>query len=163
MSGTNSKLAVFIDCENADPNLAPAFFAHWSHLAKAIIKRGYGDVARLQGWSEVLKEHCYQPILTPHSPKPANATDFALVIDCLELLHTRRFDEAWLVTSDADFAQLAVHLRTYGVQVIGVGETKTLVAFRKACNKFLDYRVKSKPTAEKKPNGGAIHPGANLQ
>ena len=152
MAANNPRRAIFIDCENADPNLARAFFLKHPHLANANIKRAYGDCARLQGWLEVLKEHLFQPILTPPSAKRANATDFAIVIDCLDLLHARGLNEAWLVTSDADFTQLAMHLRSHDVKVIGVGDERTLVTFRTACSRFVDYKPKPiQPSAVSKP------------
>jgi len=66
-----------------------------------------------------------------------NATDMALVIDTIELLYTNLYDAFVIVSSDSDYTPLAIKLREAGVYVMGVGEQKTPVAFRNACDEFL--------------------------
>ena len=52
-------------------------------------------------------------------------------------MHTGRFDEFVLVSSDSDFARLASRLREQGLQVYGIGKTNTPEAFCKACKRFI--------------------------
>ncbi len=66
-----------------------------------------------------------------------NATDIAIVIDAMDLLHSGRFDGFCLVSSDSDFTGLAIRLRASGMTVYGFGETKTPTAFVAACDTFL--------------------------
>ena len=61
----------------------------------------------------------------------------ALVIDTIELLYTNLYDALVIVSSDSDYTPLAIKLREAGVYVMGVGEQKTPVAFRNACDEFL--------------------------
>ena len=61
----------------------------------------------------------------------------ALVIDTIELLYTNLYDAFVIVSSDSDYTPLAIKLREAGVYVMGVGEQKTPVAFRNACDEFL--------------------------
>jgi uncharacterized LabA/DUF88 family protein len=66
-----------------------------------------------------------------------NASDIALVIDAMDLLHSGRFDGFCLVSSDSDFTRLAARIREEGVDVYGFGEQKTPESFRQACRRFV--------------------------
>jgi hypothetical protein len=66
-----------------------------------------------------------------------NASDIALVIDAMDLLHSGRFDGFCLVSSDSDFTRLAARIREQGVDVYGFGAQKTPESFRKACRRFV--------------------------
>ena len=89
-----------------------------------------------------------------------NATDMALVIDTIELLHSNTYDAFAIVSSDSDYTPLAIKLREYGVYVFGVGEKKTPGSFRNACDEFLFLenissvaeRVKSEDTPKTDTN-----------
>ena len=58
-----------------------------------------------------------------------NASDIALVIDAMDLLHSGRLDGFCLVSSDSDFTRLASRLREQGADVYGFGEQKTPESF----------------------------------
>lgn len=66
-----------------------------------------------------------------------NASDIALVINAMDLLHSGRFDGFCLVSSDSDFARLASRVREQGLDVYGFGEQKTPESFRQACRRFI--------------------------
>src|SRR4029078_7840667 len=66
-----------------------------------------------------------------------NASDIALVIDAMDLLHSGRFDGFCLVSSDSDFTRLAARIREQGIDVYGFGEQKTPESFRQACRRFV--------------------------
>jgi len=66
-----------------------------------------------------------------------NASDIALVIDAMDLLHSGRFNGFCLVSSDSDFTRLAARIREQGTDVYGFGEQKTPESFRKACRRFV--------------------------
>ena len=66
-----------------------------------------------------------------------NASDIALVIDAMDLLHDGRFDGFCLVSSDSDFTRLAARIREEGVDVYGFGEQKTPASFLQACRRFI--------------------------
>jgi len=151
MAVTNRRLAVFIDCANASPVIGPKVLARMPQPANPSVKRAYGNAASLESWSSFIKEYSFQPQLTPPSAKKGNATDFALVIDCVHLLHSQSFDEAWLVTGDSDFAQLAMHLRVHGAEVICVSEKKLPVSFRNACTRVADCSLPDRKAETKKP------------
>src|SRR3546814_2590807 len=66
-----------------------------------------------------------------------NASDIALVIDAMDLMHSGRFDGFCLVSSDSDFTRLAARIREQGIAVYGFGEQKTPQSFRHACKRFV--------------------------
>src|SRR3546814_14617716 len=66
-----------------------------------------------------------------------NASDIALVIDAMDLMHSGRFDGFCLVSSDSDFTRLAARIREQGLAVYGFGEQQTPQSFRHACKLFV--------------------------
>ena len=65
-----------------------------------------------------------------------NATDSAMIIDAMDLLYGGNLDGFCIVSSDSDFTRLAARLREQGKLVIGMGESKALGPFVKACDQF---------------------------
>nr|WP_232373477.1 NYN domain-containing protein [Alteromonas sp. RKMC-009] len=60
-----------------------------------------------------------------------------MIIDAMDLLYSDRIDAFELVSSDSDFTKLASRLRESEKFVFGVGEKKTPVSFRNACDDFV--------------------------
>lgn len=84
-----------------------------------------------------LSTHAVIPNQNFASTVGKNASDIALVIDAMDLLHTGRFDAFCIVSSDGDFTRLAARIREQGVDVYGFGEQKAPESFRKACKRFI--------------------------
>lgn len=126
-------LAVLVDADNTSPKHAKAIFD------EASVRRIYGDFSSQQmvGWNRVQAEHGLVPFHQPANTVGKNASDIALVIDAMDLLHTARFDGFVLVSSDSDFTRLASRIREQGLEVFGIGQKKTPEAFRKACKRFI--------------------------
>jgi len=133
------RLAVLIDADNASPRIAAGLFEEIAAIGEASVRRIYGDFSstRLKGWSEVLSTHAIVPSQNFANTVGKNASDIALVIDAMDLLHTGRFDAYCLVSSDSDFTRLAARIREQGVDVYGFGEAKTPESFRQACKRFI--------------------------
>lgn len=133
------RLAVLIDADNASPKIAAGLFEEIATIGEASVRRIYGDFsgARLKGWSEVLSTHAIMPHQNFANIVGKNASDIALVIDAMDLLHAGRFDAFCLVSSDSDFTRLAARIREQGVDVYGFGEAKTPDSFRQACKRFI--------------------------
>jgi hypothetical protein len=138
MAASISTVAIFVDTENVPAERWDNATEHLPALRSASIKRAYGNEKGIQNWSKLISDHCFLALRTPAWAEKENATDFALQIDCLELLHNRRFTEAIIISSDADFAQLAMHIRSYGARVTGVGEKKAPLHYRKVFHRFVD-------------------------
>lgn len=133
------KLAVLIDADNTSPRIAAGLFEELAAIGEASVRRVYGDFssARLKGWSEILSVHAIVPQQNFANTVGKNASDIALVIDAMDLLHTGRFGAFCIVSSDGDFTRLAARIREQGVDVYGFGEQKTPVSFRNACKRFI--------------------------
>ena len=104
-----------------------------------MVKRAYGNWHKptLKNWGEIIKRLAIKAEQQFDYVSGKNATDMALVIDTIELLYTNLYDAFVIVSSDSDYTPLAIKLREAGVYVMGVGEKKTPVAFRNACDEFL--------------------------
>ena len=132
-------LAVLIDADNTSPKYAHAIFDEIASLGEASVRRCYGDFSSQQmaGWNRVQAEFGLVPLHSPANTVGKNASDIALVIDAMDLMHTGRFDGFVLVSSDSDFTRLASRIREQGLDVYGLGMQKTPDAFRKACKRFI--------------------------
>ncbi len=132
------RLAVLIDADNAPAKIADRLFEEIAKIGDASVRRIYGDFAdeRLKKWAEVLPRHAIIPQQQFAYVTGKNATDIALVIDAMDLLHSGRFDGFCLVSSDSDFTRLALRIREQGSDVFGFGGKKTAESFRKACREF---------------------------
>jgi uncharacterized LabA/DUF88 family protein len=138
-NGSNSRLAVLIDADNAQPSVIEGLLAEIAKYGMASVKRIYGDwtLPNLGGWKDVLLQHSIQPIQQFRYTKGKNATDGAMMIDAMDLLYTRNFDGFCIVSSDSDFTRLASRIREAGLVVYGFGERKTPAPFVAACDKFV--------------------------
>lgn len=140
MATPNSdKLAVLIDADNAQASIAPELLAEIARYGTATVKRAYGDwtTPNLSGWKESLHNFAIQPIQQFRFTVGKNATDSALIIDAMDLLHGGTVDGFCLISSDSDFTRLATRIREAGLAVYGFGEEKTPRPFVAACDKFV--------------------------
>lgn len=134
-----ARLAVLIDADNAPPQIVAGLFKEIAKLGDAAVRRIYGDFSgtKLKAWTDVLAAHAILPHQNFAHIPGKNATDIALVIDAMDLLHSGRFDGFCLVSSDSDFTRLAARIREQGLDVFGFGEKKTPASFVQACKKFI--------------------------
>ncbi|KIC15510.1 MULTISPECIES: NYN domain-containing protein [unclassified Leisingera] len=156
-------LAVLIDADNISAKYAEAMFEEIASFGEASIRRIYGDFAGggPQGWN---KEKLAALAIVPHqqfaNTTGKNASDIALVIDAMDILHSGRFDGFVLISSDSDFTRLASRIREQGVDVFGMGMRKTPAAFVQACKRFiyvenlLEEPAKTKPKPKKEEGNG---------
>jgi uncharacterized LabA/DUF88 family protein len=149
-SPNTDKLAVLIDAENAQASVIGDLLTEVARYGTATIKRAYGDwtTPDLNSWKETLNSLAIQPIQQFKYTIGKNATDSALIIDAMDLLHGGRVDGFCLVSSDSDFTRLATRVREAGLAVYGFGEKKTPRAFVAACDKFIYTEILRAPVAE---------------
>jgi uncharacterized LabA/DUF88 family protein len=133
------RFAVLIDADNTSPQIAGGLFEEVAKFGEASVRRIYGDFSgsQLKSWSDILQKHAIDPYQQFAYTKGKNASDIALVIDAMDLLHSGRFDGFCLVSSDSDFTRLASRLREQGADVYGFGAQKTPESFRQACRRFI--------------------------
>ncbi len=136
-------LAVLIDADNANPAIIEGLLTEIAKLGFASVKRIYGDwtTPHLAQWKTALLEHSIQPIQQFSYTTGKNATDSAMIIDAMDLLHSGTFDGFCLVSSDSDFTRLASRIRESGKIVYGFGEQKTPRPFVTACDRFIYTEV----------------------
>ncbi len=150
---TNTKLAVLIDADNAQAAIAQELLSEVARYGTATVKRAYGDwtTTNLTGWKDTLHNLAIQPIQQFRFTVGKNATDSALIIDAMDLLHSSSVDGFCLVSSDSDFTRLATRIREAGLAVYGFGERKTPRPFVAACDKFVFTEILRTTSVEKEP------------
>lgn len=133
------QIALLIDADNSPAAKIDAILTELSTFGVTNVRRAYGNWKKneLKGWEEKLHEHAIRPMQQFDYSKGKNASDMAMVIDALELLYTDQPDAFGIVSSDADFTPLVMHLRAKGAAVYGFGAQKTPEPFVNACSRFL--------------------------
>ncbi len=136
-------LAVLIDADNIPYSNIKGMLDEIAKLGVPSIKRIYGDWTKptVSGWKPALLEHAITPIQQYSYTTGKNATDSAMIIDAMDILHSQKVDGFCLVSSDSDFTRLAIRLRESGMLVIGIGEKKTPKPFIVACDKFIYIEI----------------------
>ena len=160
------RLAVLIDADNASHRIADGLFEEVAKLGEASVRRIYGDFSgpRLKLWADILSKHAIIPQQNFAYTPGKNASDIALVIDAMDLLHSGRFDGFCLVSSDSDFTRLAARIREQGIDVYGFGEQKTPESFRQACRRFIfTENLLPEPSAPNQPRSAGPEGAATLQ
>jgi len=134
-----ARVALLIDADNSPAAKIDLILNELSTYGETNIRRAYGNWKKneLKGWEEALHEHAIRPMQQFDYSKGKNASDMAMVIDALALLYTDRPDAFGIVSSDADFTPLVMHLREKGAAVYGFGAKKTPEPFVNACSRFL--------------------------
>jgi hypothetical protein len=171
MANDTPLLAVLIDADNTSHKHAKAIFDEIAGFGEASVRRIYGDFSssHMKGWSNVQAEYGIVPFHQPANTVGKNASDIALVIDAMDVLHSGRFDGFVLCSSDSDFTRLASRIREQGLDVYGIGQQKTPEAFRKACKRFIfienilpDDAAKGAEKAAAKPQARPINEARDL-
>ena len=158
---TEKRFALLIDADNVSAKYLQPILDELSKYGTVTYKRIYGDwtLASHVKWKKVLLENSITPIQQFGYTQGKNATDSAMIIDAMDLLYSGSVDGFCIVSSDSDFTRLAARLRESGKLVIGMGESKTLGPFVKACDqfKYLDLLLDhSEPEPEPAPDAAPV-------
>lgn len=158
-------VCVLIDAENISPSYITYIIDEANKQGNIAFRYIYGDwsESRLKAWKDacidysLVQKQEYSPV------KGKSSSDFALVIDAMDILYRDTIDTFILVSSDSDFTRLVNRLREGGCRVIGMGESKTPRALANSCHTFVyldkikqadekikEKRRKSKPSPVKK-------------
>ena len=138
ISEMDDRFALLIDADNVSAKYIKPILDELSKYGNVTYKRIYGDwtSSHSSSWKEVLLQNSISPIQQFRYTHGKNATDSAMIIDAMDMLYTSELEGFCLVSSDSDFTKLASRLRESGKMVIGMGEDKTPVPFRQACDIF---------------------------
>ena len=133
------RIALLIDADNAPAEKIDEILTELSTLGEINVRRAYGNWTKsgLVGWQNRLLEFAILPMQQFDYSKHKNATDMAMTVDAMELLYNDKPDAFGIVSSDADFTPLVMHLRSKGAAVYGFGAQQTPKPFVNACSRFL--------------------------
>lgn len=147
------RFAVLIDADNISDKYIKIILDETANNGIATYKRIYGDWTnpQLASWKNVLLDNSIIPMQQYSYTTGKNSTDSAMIIDAMDILYSGTVDGFCIVSSDSDFTRLAARLRESGMQVIGMGESKTPKPFISACNqfKYLDLLYSNQQEEEK--------------
>lgn len=134
-----NKIAILIDGDNAQSSLLPEMLVEAGKHGQVTVRRIYGDwtTTSMNSWKEKLNYHAFQPIQQFRYTIGKNATDSAMIIDAMDILHSGVVEGFCLVSSDSDYTRLATRIRETGIFVMGIGEKKTPKPFVNACDLFV--------------------------
>ena len=159
---TEKKYALLIDADNVSPKYMDLVLRETKTLGDVSIRRIYGDWTEIgkHSWKECLLENSLTPIQQYSYTTGKNASDSAMIIDAMDMLYTSELEGFCLVSSDSDFTKLASRLRESGKMVIGMGEDKTPLPFRKACDIFtvLEVLLEDNTIEKEESEGKSYHP-----
>ncbi len=133
----SKRLAVFIDAENVSFRHFDSILEQLKDVGLLATVKVYGNWSNnlLNGWKRLAKLHDLEKIHQDQTGK--NAADMVLVMDVIEFMHYRLDIDAFcLVSSDSDFSQLSLRLRGRGKTVLGFGEAKSPIDYRKTFSEF---------------------------
>ncbi len=136
---SRNKIAMLIDGDNAQASLLQQMLVEAGKHGQVTVRRIYGDwtTTSMNSWKEMLNFHAFQPIQQFRYTIGKNATDSAMIIDAMDILHSGVVDGFCLVSSDSDYTRLATRIRESGVFVMGIGKKNTPKPFVNACDLFV--------------------------
>jgi uncharacterized LabA/DUF88 family protein len=154
LTNGRQRIAVLIDGDNAQSSLLPQMLVEAGRHGQVTVRRIYGDwtTNNMNSWKETLNYHAFQPIQQFRYTVGKNATDSAMIIDAMDIMHSGVVDGFCLVSSDSDYTRLATRIRETGIFVMGIGEKKTPKAFVNACDLFVytENLVEEKKTTQQR-------------
>jgi uncharacterized LabA/DUF88 family protein/Fe-S-cluster formation regulator IscX/YfhJ len=149
----NKRIAVLIDAENVSHKYIDEILDEVALYGRATNKRIYGDFTQsgMKGWNGVANEHSLHQVTQLSYTSGKNSSDSVLIINAMDILYGGNVEAICIVSSDSDFTRLAMRIVESGLEVIGMGETKTAESFINACTtfKFLGNEQKAEKAAKR--------------
>jgi uncharacterized LabA/DUF88 family protein len=132
------KIAILIDGENAESAYIGEYIVAVGTYGRVTVKRIYADWTNqnMRNWKEKLNKFAIRPMQKFAYTTGKGSTDTALIIDAMDLLHSKLIDGICIVSSDSDYTGLAHRIREEGLFIMGIGKKHTPEAFIKACEIF---------------------------
>lgn len=152
-------IALLIDGDNAMPSKIKGIIEKIEkEFGTITCRKVYGDFTEeclIKGWKNsvyenALKLECYFMCI-----KEKNATDMAMTIGAMDLLHESNHDAFAIVSSDSDFSNLVIRLRNASKYVIGFGRGNANPAYKGLFNSYVEIdsvEENKKQTAIKAPD-----------
>jgi uncharacterized LabA/DUF88 family protein len=135
---TKFNIAVLIDGDNAQAKLIKETIEEVSKYGKVTIRRVYGDwtIPQMNSWKDILNQFSLSPIQKFSYTTGKNSTDSSLIIDAMDILHSKSVEGFCIVSSDSNYTGLAKRIREEGLFVMGIGRKNTPIAFVNSCEVF---------------------------
>lgn len=133
------KIALLIDADNTQVAKLDDIVRTISSRGRIVLNRAYGNWQKdtLKPWNNPVKRLAIKAEQQFDYVAGKNATDIALVIDAMSLLHRNIYDIFAIAASDSDYTPLAVKLRESGAYVIGIGSKSAPKAFKNSCDEYI--------------------------
>ena len=150
MAAESLRIAMLIDGDNAQASLIEHILAETAKYGTVTTRRIYGDwtMPNMNGWKDSLHIYAVQPMQQFSYATGKNATDSALIIEAMDLLHAGTVGGFCIVSSDSDYTRLAMRIREQGLFVMGIGRFNTPKSFVNACEVFA-YTENLSPQSDK--------------
>ncbi|WRE24994.1 NYN domain-containing protein [Helicobacter pylori] len=121
------KIAVFFDCENVSAEHVDFVFKELQNHGEVIIRQSFRDWEQenTKPWDRKLHEKFAIEPIQVFSKTRKNSCDLRIVRAILEAINEKHIDTIALVSSDSDFRDLVIAVKSKGFHIIGFGESKT--------------------------------------
>ena len=154
MPSPNRRIAMLIDGDNAQPSQMKAAIAATEKHGAVIARRVYANWTNSgkSAWKAAIHANGMLPVQQFAYVPGKNATDIALVIEAMDLLHSGTVDGFCIVSSDSDYTRLGIRIREAGMFMMGIGRSTTPQSFVSACEVFVQtdgLAGSDKPTKSK--------------
>jgi hypothetical protein len=148
-------LAIIIDADSTECPQIPAIIAEAEKFGRVTVKRIYADWTSpsMNGWKDQINKYSMKPIQKFDYKKAKKTADTAaLIIDVMDLLHSKTVNGFCIVSSDSDYTGLALRIKEQGYFIMGIGKSNTPSVFVKACEIF--SRSDTKDVTTSSQDGG---------
>ena len=150
------RFAVLIDAENTSPRIAASLFDEVARFGDASVRRIYGDFSnqRLKSWAEILPKFAIDPYQQFAYTSGKNASDIAMVIDAMDLLHSGASTDSVSSRPTATSRALRPVFGNRAPMSMGSASKRPRESLRQACRRFI-YTENLLPDAQvATPEGG---------
>jgi uncharacterized LabA/DUF88 family protein len=117
----DNKIALLIDGDNAQSKFVESMLSEAGKHGKVTVRRIYGNWTdnKLSSWKEQISKYAIRPIQKFAFVKGKNSTDTAMIIDAMDILHSKTVTGFCIASSDSDYTGLAQRIREEGIFVMG--------------------------------------------
>ncbi len=134
------KIAVFFDCENVSAEHVGFVFNKLQNYSEVIIRQSFRNWEQesTKPWDRELHEKFAIEPIQVFSKTRKNSCDLRIVRAILETINEKYIDTIALVSSDSDFRDLVIAVKSKGFHIIGFGESKTPDWMRNTYTTFIN-------------------------
>jgi hypothetical protein len=135
-----TRLALLIDGENLPAKFGEGVVKKARMLGTLVAARVYGHFAgeRMSTWRRVIADLELAKVDIARTSPGKNAADFKLVIEAMDMLHTRGLDGICIASSDGDFTALAERIKASAVTLFVFAERKAPPRYQALADQFFD-------------------------